>query len=338
MPYLIDGHNVIAALLDIDLEDPDDEAKLVMKLRAWTARIRRKAIVVFDGGLPGGPAPALSSTDVKVIFAARHHTNADRIIAERLRKLPDAPNWTVISSDHEILDEATQVGARTLTAQVFAEMLQHPPEAEKEKPDAISSGEVEEWLEIFQEPLDDDIQPLPPPAATTLGVKTHPEPRSRPPGRRTSPPRASTRTIADQIGIELPPDPEAGQPRDKPGAPSRAEVEAWLQVFHDDPDSALPPPKLPERKPRATPKPQAPVVRKTGELSEVEVESWLEVFAESPSAESAPAEGVEPATRPLQPQSRLAKHRNKLAPVEGEESATLSEEDLELWHRLFGEG
>ncbi len=42
MPFLIDGHNVIAALRDIDLDDPDDEAKLVMKLRAWSSRVRRK--------------------------------------------------------------------------------------------------------------------------------------------------------------------------------------------------------------------------------------------------------------------------------------------------------
>ena len=54
MPFLIDGHNVIAALPDIELEDPHDEAKLVFKLRAWTGRERRKAIVVFDGGVPGG--------------------------------------------------------------------------------------------------------------------------------------------------------------------------------------------------------------------------------------------------------------------------------------------
>ena len=60
MPFLIDGHNVIAALPDIDLEDPHDEAKLVLKLRAWTGQARRKAIVIFDGGIPGGYSTTLS--------------------------------------------------------------------------------------------------------------------------------------------------------------------------------------------------------------------------------------------------------------------------------------
>ena len=71
MPFLIDGHNVIAALPDIDLEDPHDEAKLVLKLRAWTGRERRKAIVVFDGGIPGGYSRTLSTVSVRVVFAAR---------------------------------------------------------------------------------------------------------------------------------------------------------------------------------------------------------------------------------------------------------------------------
>jgi uncharacterized protein len=335
MPYLIDGHNVIAALRDIELEDPDDEAKLVMKLRAWSSRIRRKAIVVFDGGLPGGPSPTLSSADVSVIFAARHHTNADRIIAERLKRLPDAPNWTVVSSDHEILDQTRMVGARTLTAQAFAEALERPPEADKEKPDAISSAEVEEWLRIFEEPLDEEPPVQSPPTARgKVAQRRSPKSRLRP--RTTPPPQPSTRTIADQIGLELPPDPEAGQAHEKPGAPSNAEVQAWLQVFHDDPDSRIPPPKLPERKPK-TVKPMEPVVRKAGALSESEVASWLSVFGEADSS-GAERSAMEPATGPLEAQSKLAKHRKKLAPVEGEEETSLSEDDLELWHRLFGDG
>ncbi|MBN1248933.1 MAG: NYN domain-containing protein, partial [Anaerolineae bacterium] len=85
MPFLIDGHNVIAALHGIDLEDPDDEAKLVLKLRAWSSRVQRKAIVIFDGGIPGGFSRTMSTADIGVVFAARYHTNADRIIDERLR-------------------------------------------------------------------------------------------------------------------------------------------------------------------------------------------------------------------------------------------------------------
>ena len=35
MPYLIDGHNLIACLPDISLDDPNDEAQLVNKLKGF---------------------------------------------------------------------------------------------------------------------------------------------------------------------------------------------------------------------------------------------------------------------------------------------------------------
>ena len=37
------------------LADPDDEAKLAALVRRWCARENRKAVLIFDGGLPGGP-------------------------------------------------------------------------------------------------------------------------------------------------------------------------------------------------------------------------------------------------------------------------------------------
>ena len=54
MPILIDGHNLIGRLPDLRLDDPDDEAKLVLRLRAYAARTRKRITVVFDQGLPGG--------------------------------------------------------------------------------------------------------------------------------------------------------------------------------------------------------------------------------------------------------------------------------------------
>ena len=340
MPFLIDGHNVIAALGDIDLEDPDDEAKLVLKLRAWSSRVQRKAIVVFDGGIPGGFSRTMSTADIGVVFAARYHTNADRIIDERLRSLPDAPNWTVVSSDHEVLDRARAIGARVLTAQEFADWLERPPALLKPKPDAISAAEVDDWLQIFREP-EPEARPAPPspapsPPPTTVTPTTSPA-RRRP--RHPTAPPVTTRTIADQLGIDVPPDPEARMPSGKPRYASEEDVASWLEVFHDDPNSVIAPPNLAPR--TVKPSTQAgPVVSKTGALSSSQVDSWLTVFGEaneqrqgsqSPSAASVD----QPAPRRLS--QKLAKHQQSVAPAEGDETSTLSEEDLELWRRLFGD-
>ena len=340
MPFLIDGHNVIAALRDIDLEDPDDEAKLVMKLRAWSSRVQRKAIVIFDGGVPGGFSRTMSTVDVGVVFAARLHSNADRIIGERLRSLPDAPNWTVVSSDREILDQARATGARVLSAQEFADWLERPPAQEKVKPDTVSPVDVDDWLQIFQEPETD--MPSAPPAPTPRQADPDPKSTAMTPysrRRASTAPEVHTRTIGDQLGIDVPPDPEALAPSEKPRSTSAEEVESWLRVFHDDPNSTVAPPNLPTstRKPSA---PAAPLVKKAGALSESEVDAWLSVFEESQ------AQGTKPQQVPAAPvgtakprgvSRKLAKHQEQVAPAEGEETPDLSPEDLDLWHRLFGD-
>jgi len=381
MPFLIDGHNVIAALPDIDLEDPDDEAKLVVKLRAWTGRERRKAIVIFDGGIPGGPSRVLSTPEVRVVFAARHHSTADRIIKERLSALPDAPNWTVVSSDHEVLDNARMSGAKTLSAQAFAERLNQTLVVEKEKPEGVPAAEVAAWLEVFEahaaeeeasdtEGVSDTEEasiseapvaaeaapvPEPPPAAPPVSRKQAQRARQRALEQATpqTPPSRTTRSIGEQMGMSPPPPPEKPAVRgertavrgEKPDEVSPEEVESWLEVFHDAPESSVPPPKARPPKPPRQPKPL--VVKKHAALSAEEVESWLEVFGDEEPEPPAPA----PASAPEKPgkraptqdkskpsQARLVKRKRKLVPTKDEGPSSLSKEDEELWRRLYGHG
>ena len=152
MPYLIDGHNLIARLPDIDLDDPDDEAKLVIKLRGFVAMNSKRCTVIFDGGMPGGYS-MMSNKSVKVIFASAFHTNADNVIKERIRKIPDAGNWTIVSSDNEVLAYARQHKMQAKTSSEFAQHLQRKPRIQDSRGESthvqVSKDEVEEWLDIF---------------------------------------------------------------------------------------------------------------------------------------------------------------------------------------------
>lgn len=154
MPYLIDGHNLIAALPDIDLADENDEAKLVIKLRGFAVRQKTKCTVIFDHGLPGG-ASKLSTSSVNVIFAAAHHADADALIKARINKLRDARNWTLVSSDREIRAYARDKGMRQLSAVDFAKRLNagaggtaKPHDGEKPTP---SDEDTALWLTQFGE-------------------------------------------------------------------------------------------------------------------------------------------------------------------------------------------
>lgn len=152
MPYLIDGHNLIGALPDIDIADPDDEAKLLIKLKGFAARKRAKCTVVFDGGLPGG-ASSMSSRSVTVIFASARHSNADALLKRRIATIRDVKGWTVVSSDREVADYAKRRRMRQLTAQEFAREMERPAAAQSaddvdEKP-APSQADVDEFMSLF---------------------------------------------------------------------------------------------------------------------------------------------------------------------------------------------
>ncbi|MBN1873350.1 MAG: NYN domain-containing protein [Anaerolineae bacterium] len=356
MPYLIDGHNVVHALPDIDLEDPHDEVKLVYKLRAWAGRERRQVIVVFDGGIPGGTSRELSTPDVHVVFAARQHSIADRIIKERLRSLPDAPNWTIVSSDREVLDSAREVNACVITAQVFADRLSLPPDAFKEKPDTISQAELEAWLKIFEEAVAVEEETW-----TYTGTKAVPEPGST---QKTQTRQTKSRTrerqfehrriigsrpLGEQVGME----PTTPAPKrsatascEKPEGLSDAELAEWLAIFPESAASDGPPPfhspasRGPESQ-QSDRQPPTLTVKKEDEtgLSAAEVEAWLNVFGGEPEKSTTPAEKSVQSKRHRRPKQsvRLRKHKQHVAlPPDDADSSDLSDEDQELWYRMFG--
>jgi predicted RNA-binding protein with PIN domain len=152
MPYLIDGHNLISYLPDISLDDPDDEGKLVTKLKGFAARVRKKIIVVFDNGLPGGESK-MSNHSVKVIFASSKRTNADNVIKERIRAQKNPVTWTVVSSDHEVLNVAKQHRMKAMPCPEFATLLRRPVRPKTDPSEAtnpyLSPEEVDEWMQLF---------------------------------------------------------------------------------------------------------------------------------------------------------------------------------------------
>ena len=153
MPYLIDGHNLIAQMPGVSLSDPDDEVQLVLRLRQFAARKRQKITVVFDHGIPGGWSRDLSTGPVKVVFAGSH-TNADRVIVERIREAKTPTDIKLVSSDGEIRRAAEARRVQVITSQDFAATLQKPPPSEPPR-DAreniqLNKDEVKEWMRVFK--------------------------------------------------------------------------------------------------------------------------------------------------------------------------------------------
>jgi hypothetical protein len=158
MHYLIDGHNLIAKMPGISLDDPNDEAKLVLRLKSWSAASRRRRItVVFDSGLPGGQSRALSSGSVKVLFASTG-SSADAILIGRIRKVQNPAEYTLVTSDREVIVAAKTRNMPRISAESFAAQIQTSKKSAKSNSDLepfLNAEEVEEWLKLFKEAKND---------------------------------------------------------------------------------------------------------------------------------------------------------------------------------------
>jgi predicted RNA-binding protein with PIN domain len=148
---MIDGHNLIGQLSDISLDDPNDEALLVQKLIGFAARTGKQCVVIFDHGLPGGSS-RMSTRAVQVVFASMRST-ADRVMIERIRKIPDPTGWMIVSSDEEVRETARKRRMGVLTSTEFADLLTNPPRPKVDAGEAadvqLSDAEVDEWLSLF---------------------------------------------------------------------------------------------------------------------------------------------------------------------------------------------
>ncbi len=219
MPYLIDGHNLIGAMRDIRLSDPDDEMKLVNKLRSYAARKGKKLTVIFDGGLPGGKSIA-SNDKVTVIFAAYEHSSADKLIAARIKRLRDPQGWTLVTSDQELLGLAKSYRVRAIRSAAFADTLAHlpdPPDLGEWIYPITSPSETAYWEERMS------AQPPPAPPVEVVSAVIPDEPHTFPkPQPKPAPPAPK-------------PKPKTPRPHDTDEKPiMKNTVDEWLRLFGAD--------------------------------------------------------------------------------------------------------
>ena len=98
MSILIDGHNLIGQSPGLALDDPDDEARLVQRLRVYRSVVRQPITVVFDSGAAYVPPLNLSGGGVEVVFAAAG-SSADGLIISRIGRVREPGELLVVSSD-----------------------------------------------------------------------------------------------------------------------------------------------------------------------------------------------------------------------------------------------
>ncbi len=154
MPYLVDGHNLIPYIPGLSLKDLDDEIALIKVLQGFASQQKTRVEVYFDQA-PATRAGSRSFGSVKAHFV-RQDSTADKAMINRLSRMgKDAKNWTVVTSDREILVEAKSAHSQTLKSAEFAAELRRANSGDSRDPDKqdtpeISNGEVDYWLGQFE--------------------------------------------------------------------------------------------------------------------------------------------------------------------------------------------
>jgi hypothetical protein len=261
MHYIIDGHNLIGKMPDISLKDPDDEVQLILRLRSWTAVSKKRQVTVyFDGGIPGGKNVRLSTPQVRVIFASESKT-ADTLIINRIKKVKNPPEYTLVTNDQAIIKTANERKMPHLRSEKFALRLgkqwdETPPGPTFSDDDPILSDmEVQEWLNAFGPADENALKNRPKPIPPTRGTKTSEEEEVEP---ETYKPAANNREdpemsdqelrewleIFDQAAKSKPntanKDTAVSRPRKKrlnrpnPHGLNRQDLEAWQEFTNQD--------------------------------------------------------------------------------------------------------
>ena len=123
MTILIDGHNLIGRIPGLRLDDPDDEEKLLIRLRAYRARTGKSLVVYFDPGI-SYQSPARKSKGGISIRQAGSGRHADELLLRDLRRHRNPRELTVVTSDRAIQRIARQYQARVIDATAFATELE----------------------------------------------------------------------------------------------------------------------------------------------------------------------------------------------------------------------
>jgi len=173
MPLLIDGHNLIGQMQDLKLSDPNDEAKLIKRLRTYALMERKQITVVFDPN-PHDTTPRLypeiqEHGACKVIYAMPGQ-KADDIIRQMVNNARDKKGLIVITSDNAVAKHARVSGIKVQSSPDFAKQmnaqLAERVFAEADAKPSPTRKENREWAEVFKDP--EPSKPAPKPAAPAI--------------------------------------------------------------------------------------------------------------------------------------------------------------------------
>jgi hypothetical protein len=156
MPTLIDGHNLLYAVLKYEEFADMNIDYLCQAISKYLKRIKEKGHIIFDGDMPLKPGQTRTNYPALKVSYCGIDTDADTIIIEKINASSAPKRITVISSDREIADAARLRKAKAIPSDQFWHLLmekiqqRHRPAPEpREKRQGLTESETDLWMKKF---------------------------------------------------------------------------------------------------------------------------------------------------------------------------------------------
>ncbi len=150
MPYLIDGNN-LAHALGLSRDGLADRQACARMIAEFCRHNGARATIVFDGPASAGPGLPAETSRTRLVYSKTR--SADETILRLVQDSPAPRDFTVVTSDKSLGDQARHRGATVERTHEFARRLVRPPrkaDEDGDKPRAKeSSAEIEAWLAVF---------------------------------------------------------------------------------------------------------------------------------------------------------------------------------------------
>jgi predicted RNA-binding protein with PIN domain len=148
--YFVDGNNVMANRLEIDLGMRLAEEYLVTAIARWADRTGHRVLLAFDGHPKTSPDSASSLVKIMRPSDVSGAHTADDVLLEMIKQSHGAQTSVLVTNDTELQKAARGLGVRTIMdSQEFLEMVREVGDETNEAARLAGAGDKETWERVF---------------------------------------------------------------------------------------------------------------------------------------------------------------------------------------------
>ena len=154
MPVIIDGHNLLWSIRNIEDDSSITDAGLCKILDGYFGETREKAEIVFDGIGPPDKTIFETIRNIEITFSGRA-SDCDTLMEQRILDSTASKLLTIVSSDRRLRDAADARKAVAVKSEDFWDEVKKrlsrrkTSKEPKEKRSGLTESETELWLKAF---------------------------------------------------------------------------------------------------------------------------------------------------------------------------------------------